>query len=232
LGDQEMNGTQIEILPDCNVALIADDNGVCSWVRQCRRLDYDRGMLDPVIPFIKPGTAVVDVGAFVGTHTAEYLKHAVCVVSFEPNPAAFACLAHNCPKAIRFNVALGDKHTKRFWTRIVPNCGASYLSDQPSPDCLTVPVRPLDSFQLPPSISYMKIDAEGEETVILRGGRETIMRHRPVMLIEVNKAALNRTGTSEEELLSVLHEYGYATKPIWPGTETSPQWDVIAIPKG
>lgn len=225
-----MNGVAIEILPDCNVALIADDTGVCSWVRQTRRLDYDRGMLDPVIPLIKGGI-VLDIGAFVGTHTVEYLKHTDCVISFEPNPAAFECLAHNCPTALRINVALGIKHSKRFWTRIVPNCGASFLSDERTPDCLEVQVRTLDSFAISKRIGYIKLDAEGEEVNILRGAWKTITVHRPAMLIEVNKAALIRTGTSEEELLSVLHAYGYETRPIWPGTETSPQWDVIATPK-
>jgi len=227
----KFNGSQIQVLPDCNIAIISGDSGACSWVYQLKRLDYDRGMLDPVIPLIKPGTAVLDIGAFIGSHTVEYLKHASTVVSFEPNPAAFACLTHNCPAAVRINVALGDKAGNRYWTRIYPNAGASYLSDTETPDCLTVPVRTLDSFQLPPNISYIKLDAEGEEVAILRGGRETILRHKPAMLIEVNKAALIRTGTSEAELLSVLKAYGYDTKPIWPGTETTPQWDVIATPK-
>jgi FkbM family methyltransferase len=226
-----VNGTSIEILPDCNVALIADDNGVCSWVRQCRRLDYDRGMLDPVIPLIKKGAAALDIGAFIGTHTVEYLKHAACVISFEPNPTAFECLAHNCPDAVRINVALGSKHSKRFWRRITPNCGASHLSDEQTPDCLEVQVKPLDSIPLPPRIGYMKLDCEGEEVAVLRGACETISTHMPNMLIEVNKAALIRTGTSEEELLSVLHAYGYDTRPIWPETESGPQWDVIATPR-
>ena len=225
------DGSQIDVYPDCNIAVISGDSGAGSWVYQLRRLDYDRGMLDPVIPLIKPGTTVLDIGAFIGTHTVEYLKHAACVVSFEPNPTAFACLTHNCPNAIKINVALGLKTTTRYWTRIYPNCGASYLSDEETPGCLSVPVRPLDSFKLPSRISYIKLDAEGEEVAILRGAINTIMEHKPAMLIEVNKAALARTGTSEEELLSVLHTYGYETKPIWPGTETTPQWDVIATPK-
>jgi FkbM family methyltransferase len=228
----KFNGSQFQVLPDCNIAIISGDSGACSWVWQLKRLDYDRGMLDPVIPLIKRDEAVLDIGAFIGSHTVEYLKHAACVVSFEPNPAAFACLAHNCPDAVRINVALGGEVGMRYWTRIYPNAGASYLSDQETPDCLTVPVRTLDSLQLPPKIAYIKLDAEGEEVAILRGGAKTILKHRPAMLIEVNKAALLRTGTSETELLALLREYGYDTKPIWPGTESTPQWDVIATPRG
>jgi hypothetical protein len=128
-------------------------------------------------------------------------------------------------------MAIGDKFTRRYWTRIYPNCGASYLADEPSPDCLIVQVRPLDSFVLPP-IGYMKIDAEGEEVKILRGGRDTIMKNKPNMCIEVNDSALNRTGTSRQELLGLLHEYGYRTEPIYPGSDAGDQWDVLAIHGG
>jgi FkbM family methyltransferase len=222
------NGTQLEVLPDCNIAIIRGDCGPCSWIYQTKRLDYDQGMLSRIIPHIISYKAVVDIGAFVGSHSFAYLKHSTCVISFEPNPSAFACLSYNCPKAIKINVAIGDKFTQRYWTRIYPNCGASYLADEPSPDCLTVQVRPLDSFALP-KIGYMKIDAEGEEVKILRGGRETILKNKPTMCIEVNDAALKRTGTSREELLSLLKEYKYYTEPIYPGSDAGDQWDVLAI---
>jgi hypothetical protein len=75
----------------------------------------------------------------------------------------------------------------------------------------------------------MKIDAEGEEVKILRGGRETILKNKPFMCLEVNDAALNRTGTSRQELLGLLHEYGYHTEPIYPGSDAGDQWDVLAI---
>jgi hypothetical protein len=128
-------------------------------------------------------------------------------------------------------MALGIRNAQRYWTRIYPNCGASYLADEPSPDCLVVQVRTLDSLGITSRIGYMKIDAEGEEVAILHGARETIHRNKPNMLIEVNKAALVRTGTSEKELLSILRDYGYDTRAIWPETESGPQWDVIATPK-
>jgi FkbM family methyltransferase len=228
----EFNGSQTEVLPDCNVAVIRGDAGPCSWIYQLKRLDYDRGMFDQIVPLIPPGQAILDIGAFVGSHTAEYLKHSDCVMSFEPNPAAFWCLSYNCPNAVKVNVALGDKVTNRYWTRIYPNCGASYLADEPSPDCLVVPVRPLDSLQLPDKIGYVKMDAEGEEVAILRGGKETFLRHKPTLCVEVNRAALKRTGTSAEELLDMLHSYGYATRPIWPGSDREEQYDLIAVHHG
>lgn len=223
-----VSGTKIEVLPDCNVAVIAGDCGACSWVHQHRKLNYDRSMLDRIIPHINKSKLAVDIGAFIGSHSSEYVLHAAGVVSFEPNPTAFKCLTHNCPTAIKYNVALGDRECVRYWTRIYPNCGASYLADTPSPDCLTVPIRTLDSFNLT-NVGYMKIDAEGEEVKVLRGACELLKRERPAMCIEVNDAALNRTGTSRQELLELLHEYGYRTEPIYPGSDLGDQWDVLAI---
>jgi FkbM family methyltransferase len=222
------NGTQLEVLPDCNIAIIRGDSGPCSWIYQTKRLDYDQGMLSRIVPYILSYKLSLDIGAFIGSHSFEYLKHSLGVISFEPNPSAFWCLSHNCPRAVKINMALGDKFTERYWTRIYPNCGASYLSDMPSPDCLVVQVRPLDSFKFG-LIGFLKIDAEGEEVAILRGGRETIRKNKPAMCIEVNDAALNRTGTSRHELLSLLKEYGYYTEPIYPGSDTGDQWDVLAI---
>ena len=226
----KFNGTQTEILPDCNIKIIRGDCGACSWVWKLKRLDYDRAMLDRIIPYIRSDQSVLDLGAFIGSHTVEYLKHAKSVMSFEPNPSAFECLKYNCPDALHVNVALGNKFCERYWTRIYPNCGASYLSDEPTPDCLTVPVMPLDSFELPKKICYMKIDVEGEEVAVLRGARDTIEEHRPVMCIEVNRAALNRTGTSAEELINMLHKMRYKTRPIWEGYDKEEQYDMIAEP--
>ena len=236
-----MNGTQTEILQNGvltsggqvwggdDVAVIRGDAGACSWVYITQRLDYDRGMLDRIVSYINKDMAVLDIGAFIGSHSVEYLKHARCVMSFEPNPSAFACLSYNCPEAIRVNMALGDKFEKRYWTRIYPNCGASYLSDESTPDCLTVQVRPLSSFLLPSRIGYIKMDAEGEEVAIIKGAYNIIAQNRPVMCIEINQAALHRTGTSAEELISILHNLGYRTEPIWPGCNTNEQYDLLAI---
>jgi FkbM family methyltransferase len=222
------NGTQLEILPDCNIAIIRGDAGACSYVWQTKRLDYDRGILDQLIPFLDKQALSVDIGAFIGSHTVEYLKHSAGVVSFEPNPSAFQCLSYNCPKAVKINVALGCAARERYWTRIYPNCGASYLADEPSPDCLTVQVRTLDSYGLD-NVGFMKVDAEGEEFAILLGGRETIQRCRPALCMEINEAALERTLTSAREVLSYLRELKYNVLTI-PGTEFGLQRDILALP--
>jgi FkbM family methyltransferase len=225
-----VDGKHTEILPN-GIAVIRGDCGPGSWVYQTGRLDYDRGMLDFLVPHIKKDMAALDIGAFIGTHTFEYLKHATSVMSFEPNPAAFQCLSHNCPKATRLNVALGEKSMTKYWIRIVPNYGASYLSNEPEGDCLPVPVVSLDTIGiLPEKIGYMKIDAEGEELFILRGAKQTILQHMPNMCMEINHASLERTHTSAPEIYDLLESYGYEIKVI-PGSEFGRQLDILATPK-
>src|ERR1700676_3108442 len=63
------------------------------------RLDWDRSLLDFILPYIHPGDVVVDAGASIGDHTIAF-KEAVSpdgiVIAYEPNPIAYTCLMYNC----------------------------------------------------------------------------------------------------------------------------------------
>ena len=61
-----------------------------------------------------------------------------------------------------------------------------------------IAVKPLDAFGLSPA--FIKIDVQGGEAAVLQGGRETIERCRPVLLIE--------TGTNEP-LVEAVRALGY-----------------------
>lgn len=62
-------------------------------------------------------------------------------------------------------------------------------------------VRPLDSFDLKPL--FLKIDVEGSELEVLRGGKQTIDRWKPITLLEIN--------TLEKfiEIKKFMSSYGY-----------------------
>jgi len=53
-------------------------------------------------------------------------------------------------------------------------------------------------------VSFIKIDVEGMEVDVLRGARETIMRHRPIMMMEMDHKL-----TDLGELQKFLVESGY-----------------------
>jgi hypothetical protein len=64
----------------------------------------------------------------------------------------------------------------------------------------------IDSLDLK-RLDFIKIDVEGMELEALAGGRNTIMKHKPVMLIESIK-------TDKVALLKFLEEHGYQTFPM------------------
>jgi FkbM family methyltransferase len=73
---------------------------------------------------------------------------------------------------------------------------------------VTVPTRRLDEYELD-AVGFIKIDVEGHELSVLRGGSETIRRCLPTMLIEIEERHKPNSLRDVSEFLS-LHGYvGY-----------------------
>jgi FkbM family methyltransferase len=73
---------------------------------------------------------------------------------------------------------------------------------------ITVPTRRLDDYKLD-VIGFIKIDVEGHELSILRGGSETIRRCLPTMLIEIEERHKPNSIRDVSEFLSRLGYEGY-----------------------
>lgn len=68
-------------------------------------------------------------------------------------------------------------------------------------EALTCQVKPLDAFELRPT--FIKLDVQGVEDRVIRGGMTTIEASRPVLMIE--------NGASVERCEALLHPLGYRT---------------------
>ena len=64
----------------------------------------------------------------------------------------------------------------------------------------------LDSLNLS-KIDYIKIDCEGYENTILRGAKETILRDRPIMVVE-HKKHKDVGHTDVDQALNTLISWG------------------------
>ena len=64
--------------------------------------------------------------------------------------------------------------------------------------------RTLDSYGFS-NVGFIKIDVEGFEAAVLAGARDTILRERPVMQIELEE---QHTGRPIEELLAMVQDLG------------------------
>lgn len=145
--------------------------------------------------FVKPGSVVVDVGAFVGSHTVA-MSHAVGisgkVIAFEPClkiciECAANLVANNCINVELFHEALGsserDVHLAIFKgnesiNHVIKN--VRELDDSFE----AVHMRTLDSFNLN-NVSLIKIDVSGAEEEVLKGAIETIKRNKPIILLNL-----------------------------------------------
>lgn len=222
----------MKILPN-NVAVLDKDTHISVWVQEHGTLAIAETMLTPFKQYIPQDGTVIDVGASIGDHTVTYAQWVGkdgMVAAFEPNPKAYACLQHNTkelPQVLPVKSGLSDVDGKVTLVEL-DNSGATYLSDSKSKT--KVPVTTLDSYEFK-SVDFIKIDVEGYEVKVLEGARKTIEESRAVMLIEVNRGALERAGTSAERLFEVLTELGYSMEITdnripW----SDPQYDIICLP--
>ncbi len=60
-------------------------------------------------------------------------------------------------------------------------------------------------------VDVLKIDVEGAELKVIRGARETLTRHRPVLVIELDDQLLGAMGTTSAEVRRLLSSYGYTS---------------------
>jgi FkbM family methyltransferase len=141
-----------------------------------------------------------DVGANIGHHSLFMSRHADRVFSFEPfsvvRDEMQRKLTHaRVGNATIFPIALGNRNeTATFHPPTGCNQGTGTLGetlpDNASTEVISVEVVRGDDFfaanQLPP-ISLLKMDVEGFEVNAIEGMRETLLRDRPPILMEIQR---------------------------------------------
>lgn len=160
--------------------------------------------LEVLARFVPAGGTVLDVGAFIGTHTialARMVGAAGRVHSFEPRAAVRALLQANAERNGMVHVqvhacGLGSQPAELD----VPALDADIAADRPvnfgglkleeaAPGLDTaterICLRRLDDFGFE-QVDFVKIDAEGMESAVVQGGQETLARCRPVIFAECN----------------------------------------------
>jgi len=158
--------------------------------------------------FLNPlkNLVVVDVGAKVGLWSKKFAIRGTKVHAFEPNPEAFAFLKRNTRKfdnVIAYPCALGNENgINDFFVHKRPGYSSFVTKYADHIKTIRVPVRTLDSFNFE-TVDLIKIDTEGYELPVLRGGRETIRRERPQLYIEIHNQG------QKNLIFKLLQEFGY-----------------------
>jgi FkbM family methyltransferase len=186
------------------------------WIKDVLKRDHEwEGYLAPLIKkYVKPNTVVLDVGAHIGTHTLT-LSRAVGpngkVIAFEPQPKSFCELFMNTeinqsPNIYCFWAALGDRTEELKLPKFHPEVEVIYILDSTYPFGKSediAPMIPLDSLDLT-NVSFMKVDVDGCDDIFLDGAKNTILRNRPVIIMEILGGADIDTATPEQKQM-ILH---------------------------
>jgi FkbM family methyltransferase len=158
----------------------------------------------------------VDIGANTGQWVQGFWQHfpRARVLSIEANPENISTLRAFNPDCIQACLAETAGLVRTFYLpnpaveRV--NTGASLykevLPGYDDPICLRLQTSTLDGLNR--RFDLVKLDVQGAELDVLRGGRETL-RNAKLVMVEISLSRYNHTAPLGAEVISYLHEQGF-----------------------
>lgn len=188
---------------------------------------YEKSTTELFKQIIRPGMAIVDIGAHVGYFTRLFSKRTGRggrVYACEPDPSNFALLEKNTKhrKNIKvFQLAIGD-HAGAidfFHSELKTGCHSTIPSSF-RPTKLTVSSITLDQLCEKERISrvdMIKMDIEGGEVAALRGMTETLKANPHIQIItEFNPECFREAQIEPISFIKQLFELGFIIYAIRP----------------
>lgn len=204
-----------------------------SWVHRLMRDQvtahgYEPGTWALMQALLREGDWVVDVGAHIGVFSC--LAGALVgpsgrVIAFEPDAVNFSRLAYHRQANHLDQIELhrsvvGDKAAlvdfyinadndggHALWEPGLHGFNAKTREQRREPQ-RKIQTR-LDDYIVGQPVRLIKIDTEGAELRVLRGGADVLVRHRPYVIAECNGFGLEQMGDSEPALVSFMADRGY-----------------------
>jgi FkbM family methyltransferase len=207
-------------LPEGIRLVLPSDDGLAAqlWTRS-----FESAERELVRLLLRPGDVFYDVGAHVGLYTvlaATRVAPSGRVYAFEPNPAIFPVLERNVVAngvagvVEAAAVALGEQPASL--SLHVPAAAHSAWASLGTPivgseRTVRVEVSTLDAVAARTQPPFaVKLDVEGWETQVLRGGAEMLASpDAPHLLVEFTDRIAVAAGSSTRELYDALRELGY-----------------------
>ena len=183
-----------------------------------KNLKYDRLTRKILKNFLKRDFNCIDIGCHKGEILNTMIQYAPDGkhYAFEPIPYLFKDLENKYKNAATiFPYALSDHHgTTSF--QLVKNAPAysglqrrHYDIKNPDIEEINVEIKTLDEILFPQQIHFIKIDVEGGEFGVLKGGKDLLKMNKPIILFECGKGASDYYGTTPSDIYQFIsHEIG------------------------
>lgn len=184
-------------------------------------LQYQLAKYNAALKHVRLRRVAVDVGAHIGQWSKNMAADFEVVHAFEPVPDYAACWRANvqdAPNAMLHGVALGTQ------TEVVSmRCGTpgshgdTFVAPKEQANAtFDVCMVTLDSFDLA-NVDFVKIDCEGYELFVIKGGEKTIKRDRPCIIVEQKPGKAQTYGLGETDAVALLKSWGATVRAVLSG---------------
>ena len=188
--------------------------------------DYEKSERDALIALAKPGDVLFDVGAYVGWYSVEFAKRVPGskVYAFEPISEARAELKKNLdgiknvfiyafglsdsPGCVNFHVSEAEPGTASMAPLEEDRFGTTMTVRK------MVITLDLQCGSPHPAPNFIKIDVEGAELLVLKGARQTLEQHRPIVLCEMLRKWSKRFGYHPNDIIAYMDGLDYECRKI------------------
>lgn len=167
-----------------------------------------------LLHFLREKDCFVDIGSNIGSYTilASGECHATTYV-FEPSPHTFNCLTSNIlinnlsDKVKAFNLALGEETGFIGFTTSLDTANHAVIEE--SENLIRVPISTLDGIMDEKKVSLIKIDVEGFEMNVIKGGTKTLSQDDlKAIIIELNGSG-RRYGYEDIDIHRAIADFGF-----------------------
>ena len=169
--------------------------------------EYQKRQRDAILEFVNKDGNAIDIGAHVGFWLRDMCKQFKHVYAFEPIEEVRQCLAKNvsAENYSTYSVGLGAKNENLKVNYNPAETGNTHASKDGNQ---TITIRKLDDMNLP-KIDYIKVDTEGFEIEVLKGGEKLIKEYKPFVHVEVKGKVLVKQGLSSDDVDEYLKSIDY-----------------------
>ena len=151
----------------------------------------------------------IDVGANIGNHTLYFRNSFKKIYSFEPHPKTYKLLQLNTedtPNIEVFNFGLSnEKKQKKISFKSTQNVAGEGFNREHKQGRTVFFERFDDLYNFENSISFIKIDVEGNELDALKSMKKNLENNSPIISLEFDM----KDFTNGNEIISFLRELGY-----------------------
>lgn len=183
---------------------------------------YEAEEIRLLVEIIPDGAVVLDVGGNIGWYSIALskIKKDICVYVFEPIAKTYDYLMANIKinglnnvKAFNFGLSDQDGVSSFFYySEGSGNASMKKMTDDQTVFELQSTVMRMDSFAANEKLTqldFIKCDVEGAELLVFKGGRETIVNHKPVVFSEMLRKWSAKFDYHPNDIIAFFREIDY-----------------------